>query len=235
MRKLTLEQFQQKLKIAHPKEELKVLNYDGDNFDCSVKCLTCDTIYIKKAGYFVDKRKKSICKVCFPTQLNTLKTDYIPPDGYSLIGQYTGMQNKTLIRHDKCGFIWNIKPNNLDNGKGCPKCNKRISKGEQKITQWLLKNNLNFIHQFAINIENHHLIIDFYIPSLDLYIEYNGEQHYNPIAFFGGKEKFNKQVELDNLKKDFLKDKLLIISYLDFQNIENILESSTTIPRWSRP
>ena len=62
-----------------------------------------------------------------------------------------------------------------------------------------------------------------------LYIEYNREQHYNPIAFFGGEEKFKKQIEYDCLKKDFLKDKLLVISYLDFDKIESILESSTTI------
>lgn len=234
MKKLTLEQFQNKLNLVHPQEKLKTLNYDGDSYSCDVICLTCNTQYKKIAGNFVDKRKKSICKKCFPTQPNIFKTSYLPPNGYKLIGQYKGMQVKTLVRHLDCGFIWEVKPNNLENGKGCPKCNKKISKGEQKIIQWLKNQNINFIHQYNLNIDEHHLTIDFYIPQYDLYIEYNGEQHYNPVAFFGGLEKFKKQIELDNLKKDFLKEKLLIISYIDFNKIEFILESSTTISKESR-
>lgn len=230
MRQLTLEEFQLKLNNIHPKEKLKALNYSGDSEECDVQCITCGTIYRKRAGCFKDKRKVSICKKCFPTQPNTLKENYVPRKGYSLIGEYTGMQNKVLMRHDICGFIWEIKPNNLENGKGCPKCNRKVSKGEQRIIEWLKNHNINYVAQKKMDIEGHHLSFDFYLPEQDLYIEYNGEQHYNPVAFFGGEEKFKKQVEYDNLKKNFLRDKLLIISYLDFDKIESILESSTTIP-----
>lgn len=175
------------------------------------------------------KEKKSICKICFPTQSNILKQDYKCPDGYELVGKYNGMQEKTQIKCLKCGFIWNVKPNNLEFGKGCPKCNKKISKGEQKIITWLDKHNIDFQFQYPINIEGHHLVMDFYLPSKDLWIEYNGEQHYNPVNFFGGEEKFKKQVYLDQLKQNYFKEKMLIISYLDFDNIESILKSSTTI------
>jgi hypothetical protein len=34
------------------------------------------------------------------------------------------------MKHNFCGFIWEVKPSNLENGKGCPKCNRKISKGE---------------------------------------------------------------------------------------------------------
>lgn len=233
MRRLTLEEFQLKLNDIHPKEKLKALNYNGDSKECDVQCVTCNTIYRKKANLFKDKRKISICKKCFPTHPNTLKENYVPRQGYSLIGKYTGMQNKVLMRHNACGFIWETKPNNLENGKGCPKCNRKISKGEQKIIKWLKDYDINYTTQKKIDIEGHHLSFDFYLPEYDLYIEYNGEQHYNPVAFFGGEEKFKKQVEYDNLKKNFLKDKLLVISYLDFNKIESILESSTTIPNGS--
>lgn len=229
MRRLTLEEFQLNLNNIHPEEKLRALNYNGDNKECEVQCITCGTIYKKKAGYFKDKRKISICKKCYPTQPNVLKKDYTPKEGYSLIGKYTGMQNKVLMKHNLCGFIWEVKPNNLENGKGCPKCNRKISKGEQKIIKWLENNHINYTPQKKIDIEGHHLSCDFYLEDYDLYIEYNGEQHYNPIAFFGGEEKFKKQIEYDCLKKDFLKDKLLVISYLDFDKIESILESSTTI------
>ena len=235
MKKLTLQEFQDRLNIIHPKEKLQALKYNGDKKSAIVKCLTCGTIYEKpNSGYFTDERKKSVCKICFPTQSNTFKQNYKCPDGYELVGKYLGMQKKTQVKCLKCGFIWSIKPNNLEFGKGCPKCNKKISKGEQKIIAWLEKNNIIFQSQYPIDIEGHHLLIDFYLPNQNLWIEYNGEQHYNPINFFGGEEKFQKQVYLDSLKQNYFKEKMLVISYLDFDNIESILESSTTIPKGSR-
>jgi len=41
-----------------------------------------------------------------------------------------------------------------------------------------------------MKIKNYNLVLDFYLPYYDLYIEYNGEQHYNPINFFGGEKRF---------------------------------------------
>lgn len=43
--------------------------------------------------------------------------------------------------------------------------------------------------------------IDIFIEELNLAIEYNGKQHYEPITYFGGKEGFIKTVERDKMKK----------------------------------
>lgn len=171
MKKLTLKEFQEKINIAHPKEKLLALNYNGDDCNCDVKCLFCQTVYTKKAGYFKDKRRVSICKICFPTQPNIKKVNYIPPEGYELVSEYKGMQTKVLVRHKVCGFIWSVKPNNLEFGKGCPICNRKVSKGEQKIASWLEANHFDYISQFPLSINGHPLTIDFYIPILDLYIQ----------------------------------------------------------------
>jgi len=64
----------------------------------------------------------------------------------------------------------------------------------------LLENSIQYETQKKIDIQGHHLTIDFYLTDFDLYIEYNGEQHYNPIAFFGGIDKYNTQIFYDNLK-----------------------------------
>lgn len=39
------------------------------------------------------------------------------------------------------------------------------------------------------------------------FIECQGEQHYKPVAFFGGEEKFFNQMERDKLKRDYAYDK----------------------------
>ena len=47
------------------------------------------------------------------------------------------------------------------------------------------------------------LRFDFYIESLNLCIEYQGEQHYNAIEIFGGEDTLQKQIIRDNIKKEF--------------------------------
>lgn len=37
------------------------------------------------------------------------------------------------------------------------------------------------------------MYIDFYIPEYNIFIEYNGEQHYVPIEHFGGELQFSEQ------------------------------------------
>ena len=233
MKKLTLIDFQNKLDLVHPKENLRAIEWNGGKQLATVKCLTCNKIYSKNGEYFLDKRKVSICKNCFPTQPNQLKDTFQLPEEYSYIEKYRGMHNKILVKHNKCGFIWAITPANIKLGKGCPKCNKKVSKGEQKIIKWLENNSIYYESQVPVDIEGHHLFVDFYLPSFDLYIEYNGEQHYKMVNFFGGKEKFNKQQKNDCLKRDFLKKKLIEIPYTYFENIEEILKSSTTISKES--
>ena len=60
------------------------------------------------------------------------------------------------------------------------------------------------------------LRFDFYIPKNNICIEYQGKQHYEPIEYFGGSEKFNYQLIRDKIKNDYcLKNNihLIIIKY----------------------
>ena len=43
--------------------------------------------------------------------------------------------------------------------------------------------------------------LDIYLPDLKLAIEHQGEQHYHPVAVFGGEEAFVRVVERDALKR----------------------------------
>lgn len=233
MKRLTLKDFQERLNKTHPQESLKAIFYETREKDAKVQCLTCGKIYIKKGTYFLDKRKISICKNCFPTRPNSLKKSFELPDEYSYVENYKGMHQKILIKHNNCGFIWKVTPNNLKYGKECPKCNKKISKGEQKIIKWLEKRRIRFVPQYKVVLEGHSLFIDFFLPDYNLFIEYNGEQHYKSIKHFGGRSRFKVQLSNDNLKRKYLNNNLLEIPYTQFENLEEILESSTTIQRWS--
>jgi hypothetical protein len=110
-------------------------------------------------------------------------------------------------------------------GSGCPVC--KSSKGEREIIKLLEQYKLLYIHQKKFddckNVTN--LIFDFYIPDINLCIEYNGMQHYKPIKHFGGSEGLKITKKRDNIKKEYCKSKKInykVISYKD--NIENKID-----------
>ena len=120
-------------------------------------------------------------------------------------------------------------------GSGCPHCPKKtISKGEDKVKEQLQKNKIDYIPQYKILNEdlfckNKNIYIDFYIPSLNTFIEYNGEQHYKESYYYGGKDRFKQQQERDMALRQYCirhKIKLIEIPYWEFDNIEMILKKN---------
>lgn len=71
------------------------------------------------------------------------------------------------------------------------------------------------------------LYFDFYLPKYNACIEYDGEQHFKPVAFFGGEEGFEERKKRDLFKNSWCERKgipLLRLSYQDnFQDIESKL------------
>lgn len=96
-------------------------------------------------------------------------------------------------------------PGNHLNGKGCPVC--RESKGERIVSQILKDKGLSFKEQFKFNDccsnKGSMLKFDFYIESLNLLIEFDGEQHFQQVKVFGGNKKFLIQKENDNIKNEY--------------------------------
>lgn len=143
---------------------------------------------------------------------------------YSLI-KYQSYHEKALIKH-RCGFSWSQNYSDFLEGKGCPKCFKRKSKGEQQIENWLMENNFCYISQKSLECELKRFKFDFFLPEFNLAIEYQGEQHYkDKKGFFEDLEVIQKR---DNIKKEYCRKKgieLLEISYLDYKKIPEILSS----------
>ena len=129
-------------------------------------------------------------------------------------------------------YFWQILKYNLS-GCGCPYCSK--SKGEYKIQYFLLENNIKYELQKRFNNckDKMSLPFDFYLPELNVCIEYQGEQHYRSgFSFFKCKyrdkaEEAYRTLKLhDKIKKKYCKEhniKLLEIKYYD--NIEKKLNS----------
>lgn len=113
----------------------------------------------------------------------------------------------------------------------CPKCNS--SKGEDEVREYLKSKNIDFIEQYKFkdckNINP--LPFDFYIPSLNIAIEYDGKQHFEVVPFSKDENKnienFKRCQQNDKIKTQYCKDnniKLVRIPYTEFDNIEEILK-----------
>ena len=126
-------------------------------------------------------------------------------------------------------------PNSHLQGAGCPHC--LTSYGEKKVLEYLNKYNVQYVRQYEITnsnlfCKNKKLFVDFFIPTSNTIIEYNGQQHYEAIDYFGGKERFERQKERDNAVRMYCKEhkiRLIEIPYTEYKNIETILNKSLKI------
>ena len=91
-----------------------------------------------------------------------------------------------------------IRPNDHLKGQGCSICKSR----------------------------NVNLKFDFYLPKYNTCIEYDGEQHFKSVEYFGGYISLIETKERDEIKNKFCLDnkiKLLRIPFNKYDDIEKIL------------
>lgn len=87
----------------------------------------------------------------------------------------------------------------------------KSSRGEIKIYEILKDNDLNFVEEYSfpgLNSSNGRALrFDFAVfddnGNIEFLIEYQGRQHYEPSAKFGGKKGFYQQQYNDNKKRRF--------------------------------
>lgn len=201
----TINNFKEFTKISQLFEDFEIPNDCNSDTLIKSKCKICGKInyktmydYMRGRGCTCQGNNQLLTQEEYQKRLGV---------GYTLISEYKGLDNSVLVKHNDCGFIFKTNARHVS----CPHC--KGSKGEQQIRYWLKKNNFNFIEQYSVIINSHNLRFDFYLPDYDLYIEFQGIQHFTPIDFFGGEKTFQKQVEYDNWKRNYAKDKLLEIKY----------------------
>lgn len=104
-------------------------------------------------------------------------------------------------------------------GRGCPKC--KSSKGELKISNLLENLKIKYVSQKTFeNCKNKKCLpFDFYLPSINLCIEYDGIHHSEPIR---GQKLLEYTIKNDEIKNNFCK--INNINLLRIRYDENIEE-----------
>lgn len=152
-----------------------------------------------------------------------------------VLGTYIGSQTKIKCKCKKDEYEWEATPSNLLRGTGCPKCN--TSKGEKRIAQYLDNLGIKYIYdkpyfEDLVGTGGRLLRPDFIIPSLKIWIEFDGRQHFEPVDFTSKwneqqlQEQFKIVQQNDQIKNQYAKDNnwtLIRIPFTEYDNIEQIL------------
>lgn len=127
-----------------------------------------------------------------------------------------------------CGNIWNSSiADSLLQGNGCPQC--ALSNGEKRVYLYMLNHKITYIMQkkFSglLGIGGGQLSYDFFIPHYNLLIECQGEQHFEPVKYFGGIEKFKNQQEHDRRKREYAQNNNINLLEIRYdQDVSTVLD-----------
>ena len=162
------------------------------------------------------KAKEEVRKQRMKSELDELLANYA--DDYDIVSVDDNLRD-LILRHKACGHEFATNKDRMKKGYGCKICSKRgVSKAAQEIENYLLRNGIQFEREkrFEECRRKNPLPFDFFIPSSNLLIEYNGEQHYRATELFGGEKKLELYRERDRIKRQFAKShgyRLLIIPW----------------------
>lgn len=176
--------------------------------------------------------KNCKCPVCYGTRPYTqdeaeqLVLDF--SDGYyALDGEYRSNKTVTWFKHldPKCkgkNKPYKARLNDfLNNEAHCPYCD--MSVGEEIIFNFLTKKSIDFEYQYSISYKDRLFRFDFRIG--DIFIEFDGQQHFHEQNNFGD---LDKNIERDRLKNEYFSlnpDYTLVrISYKQLKSLKLILQ-----------
>lgn len=115
---------------------------------------------------------------------------------YSLVTKYiNGRQNIDILCpiHGK----FNTNSDSHIRGHGCPICANENNISENKIFEFI-KDNINETIERQKRFQwLNGKSLDIYIPSMNIAVEYQGKQHFEPVSIYGGEENYNKQRQRD--------------------------------------
>jgi len=214
----------------------KAIDIHGDKYDYSLVEYKNTTTKIKiiceEHGVFEQTpdnhiNKKTGCPKCannvrFTTEefIEKANKKHDLRYNYSLV-DYKNANTKVKITCSTHGIFEQVPYEHLT-GNGCPKC--RLSKKELLIEKYLKDNNIEYESQKRFddcrNIKP--LPFDFYLPLLNMCVEYDGAQHFKSVEYWNGDEGLKYRQENDLIKTKYCNDNG--IDLLRIRYDENILE-----------
>lgn len=146
-----------------------------------------------------------------------------------VVGEYKNAHDKIECKCLKCGEVFYLRPDHIKRGIGHSGCNKSL--GEERLEKYLKEHNINYIGQYYFGDcvrKERDMPFDFYLPDLNIAIEYDGIQHYEPVVKFGGEEGFAELKLNDYFKTNYCAEhniKLIRVPYTKYDSMEEFLNN----------
>jgi very-short-patch-repair endonuclease len=239
--KLSIRKVQDTLDSKYGKNNYSVISktYKNNKTPILVKHNICGHKFKATPNCLV-KKKGTKCPYCFPMKVRKTNEQFLQEvydavgNEFTFLEDYVTNDTKIKVRHncDLCNnYEFKVRPYNFLKSKiRCPKCIqiKEDSYGVRKIKKYLDSLDIHYLNEYKIYANTPRVLkLDFYLEEYNLAIEFDGKQHFQK-SFGSSNEEFKKAVIRDKHKNDYCKEHnipLLRISYLEENNIEEILES----------
>jgi len=184
-------------------------------------CELCNKNFDSFVKHVLNKNTKNSCRHCrsnaklnndiIDERLKNKNLNIIRVDDY--IDMKTDIKWKCL----KCdNYFINTPSKIIHSNRKCSHCTK--SEGEKFVKEYLENQNIKFEQQYKVFInvnDKRPKLIDFYLPQYNLFIEYNGRQHYEKDCFNKINPDFNKILERDKNVRLFCKNNKINLLEID--------------------
>ena len=194
----------------------------------NLMCLICGNEWQASWYNFNTPSNKCGCPHCGLKKHNEndVRNHWLEAD-IKMMSGYKNASTPIYLMCLKCGNKWYANYHNYKtNHCGCPSCAFNTKRERMCRDVFEKKTGFDFPKKRMVPGSIRPLELDGYCDELKMAFEHNGKQHYEPIPFFGGENRWKKQIKNDSIKKHFC-DKsginLIIVSY-KVSNIEKFIE-----------
>lgn len=192
---------------------------------------------VQRMNWATMQRSPCPCRYCKKGNWSPAKTDEefkkevecTKSSKIEIVGTYCGVKNKIECRCKKCGRTIYLRPDHIRRGIGCGQCTKSI--GEDRVEQFLKNHNIEYEREYrfkdCVRVQRP-LPFDFYIPSMNILIEFDGVQHFQRIGRFGDEDNFAELKLNDEFKNNYCREHgitLIRISYKDIDRVDELLSA----------
>lgn len=197
----------------------------------------CETMEMPNSCYI----KGSGCRLCRGEKIKKIKKrsheDFVEQVAkvsphIEVLGEYENARTKIKAFCKIHNEEYYVTADLLLKGMGnCPKCT--MTSGEYKVANYLDSIGVEYVAQHSFpDKEVRRNRFDFYIPSLNTCIEYDGIQHFKPVFNFGGEDTFEYTKRNDEKKNKYCEEhgiRLIRIPYTE-ENVGEYLEALGFVP-----
>ena len=228
---LTYQEFEERATKRHGGKYIYHHDYVNNKKKIKITCLKCGETFYQTPDNHLNGKGCPYCsgKKQLTWQEFEERVTKLHNGKYQYHHDFISSKKKIKITCLDCGETFYQIPANHSKGHGCPNCS--FGKNEKLTGEYLREffpDNIDesiFHNKTVIDLSSGNkaeIDFKFQVNGQVIFVEYNGGQHYGPVDFFGGKEKFEQyQVPSDVALRKYCKKNNILLFEIDGRKYQN--------------